>query len=273
MALIHPSSMVHPRVELAEDVEIGPGCVLDGPVSLGQGTRLIGNIHLVGRVVIGCGNVLYPHVCIGFEPQDRKYDPRQCGGGVMIGDNNVIREGVTIHRASGQRPTTVGNDNYLMAQVHVGHDVVLGNQCTLANGTLLGGYVTVEDKVNIGGYGAVHQFCRVGRLAMLSGLSGVGKDLPPFCISYVPRRVESLNLVGLRRAGHREHIPALKNAFRILYMSNHTIPTALQMLEAELGLDPLCRELIIFVQTSKRGITGYRTGPTSAADGEPDNGK
>lgn len=258
MAVIHPSSIVHPRAELADDVEIGPGCVIDELVRIGPGTRLIGYVHVVGEVSLGRGNVLYPHVCVGFEPQDRKYDPQRAAGGVVIGDNNVLREGVTIHRATGQRPTTLGHDNYLMANTHLGHDVTVGNRCTLANGVLLGGHVTLEDQVNIGGYGVVHQFCRVGRLAMLSGLAGVAKDLPPFCTCYTTRQVESLNLVGLRRAGLRGHVTALQTAFRLLYLSRHPVPVALQLIESEVGHDPLCRELVDFIRSSRRGITGYR---------------
>jgi UDP-N-acetylglucosamine acyltransferase len=255
---IHPTSIIDPRASLADDVEIGPGCVIDGPVTLGPGNRLIGHVYLVGPLTVGQNNVFYPHACIGFDPQHRQFDPKAPNGGVVIGYRNVFREGCTIHRSTGEKPTTIGNDNYLMCNTHAGHDAVIGNACTLANGALLAGHVVLEDNVVLGGNAAIHQFCRIGRLAMISGLVAIAQDVPPFCTAYDFRQVESLNLVGLRRAGYRQHIPALQEAFRILYLSRHTRTRAVELIEANLGHDPLCAEFVRFLRATKRGITGYR---------------
>jgi len=255
---IHPTSEIDSQADLAEDVSIGPGCVIRGCVRSGAGTRVIGHAYLQGPLTIGRENTIYPFTTLGFAPQDRKYNPLEQGAGVLIGDGNVFRESVTIHRATGQRPTTIGDGNYFMVNSHAGHDVVMGDDNMLANGALLAGHVEVADRVIFGGNCAVHQFCRVGRLVMMSGQQGVTRDLPPFSICYEDRRVGGLNLVGLRRAGYRDHIPALKEAFTILYRNGHANLSAVDLIERELGNDTLCMELVAFVRTTSRGITGYR---------------
>lgn len=258
MPKVHRSSTVDSQAQLADDVDIGPNCVVQGAVRIGAGTRLIGNVWLIGPLSIGNNNLIYPNACIGFEPQHLKYVPGT-GAGIVIGDRNILREGVTIHRAyHEEHPTTLGNNNLLMCNSHMGHDAIVGDNCTLANGSLLGGHVTVLDNVTLGGNCGVHQFCRIGRLAMVSGVIAVTQDVPPFCIAYDTRIVGSLNIVGLRRAGYREHIPNLKRAFEILYQSRHTLPNAAKRIEKELSGDPLCLEFAEFVQTSKRGITWYK---------------
>jgi UDP-N-acetylglucosamine acyltransferase len=258
MPRIHPSSLVDSQVQLADDVEIGPFCVIRGPVSIGAGTRLIGNVYITGPVKLGRGNLIYPFTSLGMEPQYRKYAPREQDPGVIIGDNNVLREGFSVHRGISAAPTTIGNDNYLMCYSHVGHDAVVGNFCTFANSVALAGHVLVQDQVTIGGNTVIHQFARLGRLCMLSGSIGVSQDVPPFCMAYNMRQVESLNLVGLRRAGCRDHIDNLREAFRILYQRGHTSRNAAELIDQQLGHDPLCRELAEFVRQSKRGITDSR---------------
>jgi UDP-N-acetylglucosamine acyltransferase len=258
MPKIHPTALVHASAQIADDVEIGPYCIIDSPgVHIGSGTRLIAHVHLTANVTLGADNLLYPNVAVGFEPQDRKFAQRQTSAGVSIGNHNIIREGVTIHRATQSQPTTLGDHNFLMCNTHLGHDVRVSNHCTLSNGTLLAGHVELADGVTIGGCGVVHQFCRLGRLSMLSGVAGLVQDLPPFCVSYTTRTVESLNIVGLRRAGFRESIPPLKRAFEILYRSRHTLPIAADAIEREVGDDSLCREFISFIRSSRRGITPY----------------
>jgi UDP-N-acetylglucosamine acyltransferase len=258
MPKIHPSAIIHPDAILAGDVEVGPNCIIDSPdVRIGPGTRLIASVYLTGIVTLGTNNTLYPNVALGFEPQDRKFDTARGTGGVSVGDRNILREGVTIHRATGPRPTRVGNDNLLMCNSHLGHDAEVTDSCTLANGVLLAGHVKVEPFAVLGGNAVVHQFCRVGRLSMLSGVAGMAQDLPPFCTAYSTRSVGSLNIVGLRRAGYRGHIPNLKRAFEILYLSRHTTPVAADHIERELGADPLCAELVAFLRSTRRGITPY----------------
>lgn len=267
MPKVHPSAIVHPNATLADDVEVGPNCIVDSPdVRIGPGTRLIAAVYLTGSVALGAGNTLYPNVSLGFEPQDRKFDPaRGSKAGVAVGDRNVLREGVTLHRATGAKPTRVGNDNFLMCNSHLGHDAEVTDNCILANGVLLAGHVRVEPNAVLGGNATVHQFCRLGRMSMLSGVAGLVQDLPPFCVAYSTRSVGSLNIVGLRRAGYRNHIPNLKRAFEVLYLSRHTIPIAADHIERELGADPLCAELVAFVRSTRRGITPY-VHPVEAAE-------
>lgn len=254
MAHIHPTSIVDEQAKLASDVEVGPFCVIQGDVTLGAGCKLVSHVHLKGPMVIGENNLFYPQVCMGFSPQSRRADPATIKSGVKIGDDNIFREGVTIHRASTDIPTTVGNDNYLMAFSHLGHDVVLGNHCTIANAALIAGHVTIADKVNIGGTGAVHQFCRVGRMSMISGTMGITRDLPPFVMVHQPIGSLSLNLIGLRRNGYTDHIPAIKKAFKILFRERHTNPVAVQLIRDTCDNDPLALEIADFVEQSQRGI-------------------
>lgn len=254
MPRIHPTTIIEGDVELADSVEVGPWCCLKGPIKLGEGTKLLRRVELYGPLTMGEHNVVYPNVCLGFAPQDHKYDSSVPGAGVVIGHRNVLREGVTIHRATKDRPTTLGDDNYFMVNTHAGHDCVVGSHCTLANGAVLAGHVTLGDQVIVGGISGVHQFCRVGRLAMLGGGVGITRDLPPFCVAINDRTVGSLNLVGLRRNGYRDHVPALKQAFAILFRQHHTNTVACDLIEQAAGSDPLCAELVAFVRASKRGI-------------------
>lgn len=257
MPRIHPTAIVDPQAELADDVEIGPWCLIQGPVKVGPRCQLQERVSLQAPLALGAGNILHANVCIGRVPQDRKFDSVKGTGGVVIGQDNQIREGVTIHRATGSSPTRIGDRNMLMANSHAAHDVVIGNDCTLANGVLLAGHVTIEDRAILGGNAAVHQFCRVGRLSMISGGAVITKDLPPFCTVYSSRRIGSLNLVGLRRAGYREHIRPLRDAFDIYFRSHHAGPQALALITERLGHDPLCAELVAFIRASVRGIILY----------------
>ncbi len=257
VATIHPTAVVDPQAQLAQDVQIGPGCIIEGPVTIGPGTRLLGQVWLKGPLTLGARNVLYPHAALGLEPQDRKFDPAHAGSGTQIGDDNIIREGMTIHRATGPHPTTVGNGCYLMVNSHIAHDCVVGNGVTLVNGALIAGHVEVGDGVILSGNTVVHQFCRVGRLAMMAGTMGITKDLPPFCVVYHTRRVSLLNLVGLRRAGQRAHIDGMRRAFDIFYREGLPNSAALDRMDKELGDNPLCAEFVRFIRASKRGITPY----------------
>lgn len=263
---IDPTATVDRRATLADDVEIGPGCHVEGCVTIGAGTRLAARVVLKGPLVLGRNNILYPNVCLGLEPQDRKFDPSKDGSGVVIGDDNIFREGVTIHRATGERPTTVGHRNYLMVNSHLGHDTLVGDDCTLANGAMVGGHGQIGDRVTLGGTAGIHQFCRVGRLGMVSGVIAITQDLPPFCVAYSMRSVSSLNIVGLRRAGYRKHIAPLKKAFDIFFRRQLGNRSALKRIEAELGDDPLCMEFARFIAESKRGICRYRNSDGDAAE-------
>lgn len=256
MPQIHPSAIVEESVELADDVVVGPQCIVQGRVKVGAGTKLLHRVTLHGPLTIGRGNVIYPNACIGYAPQDLKFDHDHGGAGTVIGDGNTTREGVTIHRATKDRPTTLGDRNYLMVGSHMGHDTLVGNDVTMANDAMLGGHVEVGDRAILGGNSGVHQFCRIGRLSLIGGGQTVLQDLPPFCIAHT-KDVGSLNLVGLRRAGLGGHIKALKRAFDLIFRSRLAKPTAIERVLAELGDDPLCVEMADFLRHSKRGITGY----------------
>ena len=253
---IHPTAHVDPQASLAPDVYIGPGCSVRGHVTLGPGTRLIAQVHLRGPLTLGQRNRVYPFACLGFAPQDRGYDPDHPGAGALVGDDNTFREGTTLNRATGDTPTTVGDRNYFMAYSHVGHDCRVRNDCTFANNAMLAGHCLVGDRVNLAGGSGAAQYCRLGRLAMISGAAGVTRDLPPFCTVHVTKRVSSLNLIGLRRAGLRQHILQLQRAFDIYYREGHTRPVAVARIRDELADDPLCLEFAHFLADS-RGVTAY----------------
>src|SRR6185369_4051639 len=199
---IHPTAIVDREAELADDVSIGPYCVIRGRVRIGAGTQLYGSVHLQGPLELGARNRLWPFVALGFAPQHLGWDPDRPGAGLAIGDENTFRESVTISRAaSDEVPTRVGSRNYWMTNSHAGHDCEIGSGCVIANGTLLAGSVRVGDGVVTGGNVAVHQFCQVGRGALLCGTFGLNKDLPPFFMLTGGNIAGSINLIGMRRSG------------------------------------------------------------------------
>ncbi len=255
---IHPTALIDPAAVLHESVHVGPYCIIEAGVRIDEGTRLIAHVHLQGPLTLGKRNVLHPFVALGGPPQDLKFDPATPGSGLVIGDDNLFREGVTLHRATQDKPTTVGDRNFFMANAHAGHDCVVGNDCMLANGALLAGHVTLGDRVVMGGNAGIGQFVRVGRLCMISGAEGASRDVPPFCIVHPTHRVCGLNNVGLRRAGYRDHLPRLRRAFDILYRQGHTTPHAVDLIRAQLADDPLCLELADFAASAERGITQYQ---------------
>lgn len=262
MPTIHPTAILEGDIDLADDVVIGPNCVLTGaagPVKVGAGSTLIGNVYLHGPLTMGSGNVVYPFACLGFAPQHVKYDPRKPGMGLSIGDGNTFREGVTIHRAFVEdRPTIIGSRNYFMAGSHAGHDCRVGDDCTFVNNALLGGHVEVGDKVTIGGVTGVHQFVRIGRGAMLSGGVGTTLDVPPFFMLTEINRIGGLNIVGLRRGGFsHDQIDDARWVFRMLYRQGMTVRSALNVLR-ERAERPMIAEYIAFIEASKRGICTAR---------------
>lgn len=252
---LHPSAVIDGDVDLADDVVIGPGCVLSGGISIGAGTRLLGNVYLQGPLRMGADNIVYPFSCLGFAPQHARYDPSTPGRGLVIGSGNTLREQVSIHRAfTDERPTTVGDRNLFMVGSHLGHDGLIGNDCTIANEANLGGHVEVGDRANVGGLSAIHQFCRIGRNAMLTGGMGTGHDVPPFFMLTGFNSCGSLNLVGLRRSGAtREAIETVRWVFKVLYRQRLTLKSAMRLLR-EREDDPVVQEYIEFIEGSSRGI-------------------
>lgn len=255
MPEIHASAIVDREVRLADDVVVGPHCVLTGPIEIGSGCRLIGNVYLNGPLRLGRDNRIYPFATLGFAPQDFKWDPSEPGAGLVVGDGNVFRESATLHRATSRDvPTRVGDRNYFMVNSHAGHDCRIGDGCVFANGTLLAGSVEVGDGVVTGGNVAVHQHCRVGRGALLSGTMGLNKDLPPFFMLTGGNVAGSINLVGMRRAGMPgADIDDVKWVFKTLYRRGLQPKQAREALE-ERAQRPLVAEYLAFIDGSRRGI-------------------
>jgi UDP-N-acetylglucosamine acyltransferase len=275
MPTIHPTAIIEGEVNLADDVVIGPHCVLTGPITIGEGTRLVGNVYLQGPLVMGRRNVVFPFACLGFAPQDLKYDLEHRGAGLKIGDGNTIREHVTLHRATSREvPTTIGDKNYFMASSHAGHDCRIGSNCTFANGTLFGGHVHVDDRVVTGGTAAVHQFCRVGRGCMLSGASGLSRDLPPWFMLTGINIAGAVNIVGLRRSGASpQTISDVRWVYRTLYRKGLSMKAAAEALH-ERAESSMVVEYIDFIAGSRRGICmatpkAIRGGMSAGVAGEP----
>ena len=253
MPEIHSTAIVGGDVTLADDVVIGPHCVLEGEITVGSGTRLIGNVYLTGKLAIGERNVLYPFTCIGFAAQDVNYPPDKFEPGIVIGDNNTFREGSTVHRATQESPTTIGNDNMFMTSSHVGHDCQVANSVTIVTGAGLGGHVHVQDKVIIGGATIVHQFVTLGTGAMLGAGLFAAQDVAPYFMLTGINIVGSINLVGMRRSDmDRQEITRRKQIYTLLYRSEQTIKHSLEALEHD-G-DAIAMEYVSFAGTSRRGL-------------------
>lgn len=258
--LIHPTAVIHPGAELHPTVQVGAYAVIGSRVKVGAGTVIAPHVVLDGWTEIGTQNHIFPGASIGTEPQDLKYDGSLTL--VKIGNNNLIREYVTINRATrAGEATVVGNGNLLMAYAHVGHNCVIEDQVIIANSVALAGHVHVESMARISGVLGVHQFVHIGQLAMVGGMSRIDRDVPPFMlVEGNPARVRSLNLVGLKRAGLGSHadgrsLSLLKKAFRILYRSGLTLNQSLEQLEL-LPDDPHLQHLRQFLALS--GLSGRR---------------
>lgn len=261
MAKVHPSAVVSAEAVLGEGVVIGPNCVISGKVHLAEGVELIANVHLVGPLRIGARTRVYPGACIGFEPQDVKFKPGMATAGVEVGADCLIREHVTLHAASKpDRPTTVGDRCFLMVNAHLGHDVRIGNDVTLVNNVALGGHSEVGDKVIMGGGAVIHQFNRIGRMAFISGLTGLSTDVPPFCMAAERNGLVGLNIVGLRRSGApREQIQVIRQAFREALMPNLPRSEQISVLKRIGERCPPVMEMAAFVESCQRTITPFRS--------------
>jgi UDP-N-acetylglucosamine acyltransferase len=245
-------------------VEIGPFVVIDGPVVIGAGTRVMAGAYLAGRTTIGCDNVIHMGAVIGHEPQDFTFSGAETV--LQIGDRNVFREHCEVHRSSRvDAATVIGNDNYLMTHAHVAHDCRIGDRVILATGATLGGHVEVADRAFISGNCVVHQYVRVGRLSLMRGLSRAPRDVPPFVIVDETSTVRALNRVGLRRAGFGpQQIRPLQKAFRHLFRVRRNLRLAMAELESE-PLSPEVRHLVDFMKATRRGVS------TAAREGSSDD--
>jgi UDP-N-acetylglucosamine acyltransferase len=252
--LIHPSAVIGPQVELSDNVAIGPFCLLDGRIRLGPGCRLLGHVTILGDSELGAHNIVHPNVVIGDEPQDVAYT----GGKrmVSIGDSNIFREGVTIHRGSEHGEiTAIGNHNFFMQNAHVAHDCRVGNRAIVAGGALLAGWVEMGDGAIVSGNCVVHQYVRLGRYSIMRGLSRTSRDVPPFCLMDGTHTLRAINTVGLRRAGFSPAaIQSLRRAFTTLFREPRNLNAALAKLAQQGQLSSEVVEMIEFIRQSRRGV-------------------
>jgi UDP-N-acetylglucosamine acyltransferase len=257
--LFHPTALIDPESDIAPDVQIGPYSIIEGPVRIGPGCVIEGHACLSGPLTMGRDNFVGHGAVLGKSPQHRGY--RGESTSLRIGDGNVFREHVTVHRGTvqGGGETWIGNHNLFMIGSHLGHDTRVGNHCTLINGALVAGHVTLFDNCILSGHTAIQQRVRIGRLAMIGGLGSTTKDVPPFVLHQGYNSVSSLNTIGLRRAGFSsETIAALREAFRILYKEGRTQGAAIERIEADLGNVAEVAEFIEFIRESSLGINPLR---------------
>ncbi len=259
--LVHPTAVVDPGASLGEDCDIGPGAVIEADVVIGDRCR-IGPHAFIGRnTTLGTDNHLHIGAVVGHTPQDLSYDPSVVSF-CRVGNGNTFREYSVVHRSAREgKATVIGDGSYFMNHCHIGHDVRVGDEAIIGASALLAGYVEIGNRVYLSGNTAVHQFCRVGRIGMLRGVSGVSMDIPPFCIADWHNTLRGLNKVGLRRAGvHRDTREALKEVFRMLFRSGDSLVDAMQAVEESDYHDVAeVRELLEFCRASKRGVVSWRS--------------
>jgi UDP-N-acetylglucosamine acyltransferase len=255
--MIHSTAIIHSSARLGRDLHIGAYAVIDAEVEIGDGCEIGHHAVIEGPTRLGRDNRIFPHACLGMAPQDIGYrgEPTR----LEIGERNVIREFVTLHRASTKEQwvTRVGNDNLFMVSSHVAHDCIVGDHVIMANAATLAGHVTVGDYVNISGLCAVHQFVRIGASVMLGGGTMVPLDIAPFVMAHGnPAKLYGLNLRGLQRRGFSmAEIRQLKRAYKLLFHSELRLEEAMAAVQAEEGLDsPHVAYLLDFLRTSKRGV-------------------
>ncbi|MEM8603560.1 MAG: acyl-ACP--UDP-N-acetylglucosamine O-acyltransferase [Cyanobacteria bacterium P01_H01_bin.121] len=264
MPQIHPTALVHPEAQLHPTVQVGPYAIIGEHVKIGPDTVIGAHVVIEGQTTLGARNRIFPGAAVGQEPQDLKYDGSLSL--VQIGDGNTIREYVTINRATrAGEATIIGNNNLLMAYVHVAHNCILQDHIVIANAVALAGHVEIESRAVIGGVLGIHQFVHIGRLAMLGGMSRIDRDVPPYVlVEGNPSRVRALNHVGLKRSGlvdreAGEVFRALKQAFRWLYRSELTLNQALDKIEPLTAFEPV-QHLHHFLTQSQQS---HRRGPTA----------
>lgn len=254
--MIHPSALIDPKAELADDVEVGAFSIIDAKVRIGAGTKIGPHAVITGRTTIGKNNHIFQFCSIGEQPQDKKYAGEDTE--LRIGDDNTIRELCTINRGSAQGGgvTHIGNNNWIMACVHIAHDCHLGNDIIMANNASLAGHVTVGSYAILSGYSLIHQFCNVGAHSFTSYASYVNRDIPPFVtVAGEKARVRGINSEGLKRRGYTsEQISMVRRAYKALYREENQLQAAKAIL-AEMANDSAEVQIMVdFLDLSERGI-------------------
>ena len=256
--LIADTACVDPRAEIADEVEIGPYCVIGPDVQIGRGTRLISHVCITGNTIVGSHNLISPFVVIGGDPQDISYQHTPTR--VEIGDYNVIRESVTINRATEKEDglTRVGSHCFFMAGAHVAHDCKLGDKITIANGSMLGGHVHVESHASVSGGVAVHHYVTLGAFSFVGGQSRIYHDVPPFMlVDGNPSKVRCINIVGLKRNGiSAEGIDSLHEAHRLIYRAKMSARHAAEIIEAHGPCTTEVKNLLDFIEAQQEGKHG-----------------
>ena len=251
--MIHKSSVIDKGAKIGKDVKIGPFCYIGSKVHIDDNVQLVSNIHIEGNTKIGKGTKIFPFASIGTQPQDLKYKGE--ANSLEIGENNVIREYVTINpgTAGGGSKTVIGNNCLFMISSHVAHDCKIGNNVVIANNVPLGGHVKIEDNVVIGGNSAVQQFTRIGKLAMIGGMTGVLQDVIPFGLSIGNRNyLQGLNLIGLRRADYKnKDILGLSEAYKEIFATKN-LTDNLNKLNGAFKENPLVKDVIEFITKDKK---------------------
>ena len=251
--MIHKSSVIDSKVKIPKNVKIGPFCYVGPEVELNENVELVSNVHIEGNTTIGIGTKIFPFASIGTQPQDLKYNNEK--NSTIIGENNTIREYVTINPGTvgGGGKTIIGNNCLFMISSHVAHDCKIGNSVIIANNVPLGGHVTIEDSVVIGGNSAVQQFTRIGRLAMIGGMTGVLKDVIPFGLSIGNRNyLQGLNLIGLRRKKYEnQKIMGLDKAYKEIFSSKN-LHENLSKINGQYKDNELVKEVVTFIEKDKK---------------------
>jgi UDP-N-acetylglucosamine acyltransferase len=260
-AKIHPTALVDPAAQIGADVEIGAFSIVGPHAMIGEKTIVQSHVVIEGDVTIGTGNFIGHGAIIGAPPQDVSFSPERKTK-VEIGNDNIIREYCTIHRGSPDGSATkIGDKNFLMAGAHIGHNCLIGNNIVIANNCLLAGYVRVDDSAFLGGGSTFHQYMHIGRLVMVQGSSGFGKDLPPFTIAAERNFVFGINVIGLKRAGfNAKDRDEIRAAFKLIYLSGLNISQALEK-AATINFGAPAREFLEFVANARRrGICPLKRG-------------
>jgi len=270
MAIIHPSALVDSSAQIAPDVEVGPGVIIEAGAVIGAGCRIQARAIVTAHVRMGMRNTVGYGAIIGADPQDFSFKP-ETPSFVEIGDDNVIREYATIHRATQEgRATCIGNNNFLMVGVHMGHDSSVANRVVIANNCLLAGHVEVQDGAVLGGGSVFHQFLRVGKLCMVRGGERFNKDVPPFVSAYGTSLVSGINAIGLKRAGFSaETRMEIKRAFKLVYREGFNISQSIEESKKQ-SWGSEAQYFLDFIATAKkRGVSSVaRRGVAAAIDEE-----
>jgi len=256
---IHNTAIVSKNAQLGKNCEVGPWCIVEGDVTIGDNTKLWQNVYVASGTKIGKDNKIHMGAVLGHEPQHLAYKNEKTG--LIIGDGNTIREYVTIHRASAEgKHTVIGNNNYFMGYVHIAHDCNLADNIIMCQASMLGGFMIVESDVFIGGGSAAHQYSSIGAMAMIGGLTSVNKDVVPYMLVKGPdSEVRSLNLVGIRRSSLSDEAKKqIRAAYKIIYKSELNTTNALKELKKIPNLTKEVRHMVDFIERCKRGICKHR---------------